>query len=117
MASSEKVIVLELNERGEYQRILAGQPQTFGMRSGRVYVEPGQSCGLHSTKHHEELLVFLSGQGLLLIGEQDSHEVGEGKVCYIPPYTDHDVKNTGSEPLIYIYCVAPTGEKPTTQEL
>ena len=111
MASSEKVLVLELNDRSEYQRILAGQPQTFGMRSGRVYIEPRQSCGQHSTKHHEELLVFLSGQGLLLIGEHDSHEVGEGKISYIPPYTIHDVKNTGKKPLIYIYCVAPTSEK------
>jgi mannose-6-phosphate isomerase-like protein (cupin superfamily) len=111
MASSEKVLVIELNDKAEYQRILEGQPQTRGMRSGRVYINAGQSCGQHSTKHHEELLVFLSGQGLLLIGEQDSHKVGEGKVCYIPPYTDHDVKNTGSKPLIYIYCVAPAGEK------
>lgn len=107
MASSAKVIITELNRKGEYQRLLAGQPQTCGMRSGRVYIEPGQSCGQHSTKDYEELLVFLSGQGLLLIGEQDSHQVGKGKVCYIPPHTDHDVKNPGTEPLIYIYCVAP----------
>jgi mannose-6-phosphate isomerase-like protein (cupin superfamily) len=112
MATSEKVLVIELNDKTEYQRILEGQPQTCGMRSGRVYINPGQSCGRHSTKHHEELLVFLSGRGLLLIGEEDSHKVGEGIVCYIPPYTDHDVKNTGTEPLIYIYCVAPAGEKP-----
>jgi len=116
MASSEKVIVTELNDKGEYQRLLAGQPQTFGMRSGRVYIEPGQSCGQHSTKHHEELLIFLSGKGLLLIGEQNSYEVGEGKICYIPPYTDHDVKNTSKDPLIYIYCVAPTSEEPGEQE-
>ena len=104
---SEKVLIIELNDKAEYQRILEGQPQTFGMRSGRVYIDPGQSCGRHSTKNHEELLVFLSGRGLLLTGEEDSHKVGEGKVCYIPPHTVHDVKNTGTEPLIYIYCVAP----------
>ena len=112
MTSSEKVIMIELNEKGEYQRILEGRPQTCGMRSGRVYIEPGQSCGRHSTKQHEELLVFLSGRGLLLIGEQDSFQVGEGKVCYIPPYTDHDVKNIGTGPLTYIYCVAPTNKEP-----
>jgi mannose-6-phosphate isomerase-like protein (cupin superfamily) len=111
MASSEKVLIIELNDKAEYQRILEGQPQTFGMRSGRVYINPGQSCGRHSTKNHEELLVFLSGRGLLLIGEEDSHNVGEGKVCYIPPHTDHDVKNTGTEPLIYIYCVAPANSE------
>lgn len=108
---SEKVLIIELNEKPEYQRILKGQPQTFGMRSGRVHIPPGQSCGIHSTKHHEELLVFLSGNGMLLIGEQHSFQVGRGKVSYIPPNTVHDVKNTGKEPLTYIYCVAPASSE------
>lgn len=107
MASSEGVLVIDLNETAEYQRLLDGQPQTRGMRSGRIYLQPGASCGQHSTEHHEELLVFLSGQGLLLIGKKKSFQVGQGKVCYIPPNTVHDIKNTGTEPLIYIYCVAP----------
>ncbi|MGB2809484.1 MAG: cupin domain-containing protein [Sedimentisphaerales bacterium] len=108
---SEKVLIIELNDKAEYQRILQGQPQTCGMRSGRVYIDPGQSCGQHSTKNHEELLVFLSGRGMLLIGEQDSFQVCQGKVCYIPPNTVHDVKNNGTEPLIYIYCVAPANSE------
>jgi mannose-6-phosphate isomerase-like protein (cupin superfamily) len=44
----------------------------------------------------------------LMIGEEDSYQVGPGKVSYIPPHTAHDVKNTGTEPLVYVYCVAPT---------
>ena len=107
MEQSKKVLVIELDKSSEFQRLLGGQPQTHGMRSGRVYLPPGQACGQHSTKNREELLVFLSGQGELMIGEEDSYQVGPGKVSYIPPHTAHDVKNTGSEPLIYIYCVAP----------
>ncbi len=107
MTSSEKVLVVDLNNKPEYQRLLAGRPQTCGMRSGSVYLIPDQACGRHSTKDREELLVFLSGRGELLIGEDDSFEVGQGKVSYIPPNTIHDVKNTGTEPLVYIYCVAP----------
>lgn len=107
MGSETTVFTLELNDQPEYQRILEGRPQTHGMRSGRVYLEPGAACGQHSTKHHEELLVFLTGQGQLQIGQSESFEVGAGKVAYIPPETAHDVKNTGSGPLAYIYCVAP----------
>jgi len=107
MASSEKVLVIDLKESPEYQKLLDSQSQTCGMRSGRVYLQPDQNCGEHSTKNHEELLVFLSGQGTLLIGQEISFQVGQGKVCYIPPNTVHDVKNGGAEPLIYIYCVAP----------
>ena len=107
MAASQKVLVVSLNDRPEYQRILEGQPQTHGMRSGRVYLKPGEACGQHSTKNQEELLVFLAGRGELLIGGSDRFEVGAGKTVYIPPETLHDVHNTGSEPLRYIYCVAP----------
>ena len=119
MASPQGAFTLELNDQPEYQRILEGKPQTHGMRSGRVYLEPGKACGQHSTKNHEELLVFLAGQGELLIGGPDPkgryapgarHPVGVGKVAYIPPETLHDVSNTGLEPLIYVYCVAPAGQ-------
>jgi mannose-6-phosphate isomerase-like protein (cupin superfamily) len=105
---SGKVLVIDLTDKGEYQPLLNGVPQTLGMRSGRVYLKPDEECGLHSTKEHEETLVFLSGKGTALIGEKgDTIEVGQGKVCYIPPNTFHNIKNTSSEPLIYIYCVAP----------
>lgn len=109
MTSSEKAFVLDLNDKPEYQRLLAGEPQTHGMRSGRVYLEAGKSCGQHSTKDHEELLVFLAGEGKVHIGDSDPLVVGSGKVAYIPPRTLHDVENTGSAPLAYIYCVAPVG--------
>jgi mannose-6-phosphate isomerase-like protein (cupin superfamily) len=107
MAASQKAFSLSLNDQPEYQRILEGTPQTCGMRSGRVYVEPGASCGEHSTKQHEELIVFLQGEGKVHIGGGDPLRVGAGKVAYIPPNTLHDVENTGSGPLAYIYCVAP----------
>ena len=107
MGSSEKVLITELNDQPEYQRILEGKPQTLGMRSGRVYLEPGAACGQRSTKQHEELLVFLAGQGELHIGDDDRFAVGAGKTAYIPPETLLDVRNTGAEPLAYIYCVAP----------
>jgi mannose-6-phosphate isomerase-like protein (cupin superfamily) len=111
MASSEKVQIIELKESPENQRILAGEPQTRGMRSGRVYLAPGKSCGQHSTKDREELLVFLAGSGELLIGDNEGYQVGQGKVAYIAPQTAHDVSNTGAEPLIYVYCVAPAADE------
>lgn len=106
MSQSEKVLVIDLSEQCECQKLLDGEPQTCGMRSGRVYLQPGEACGQHNTNHYEEMLVFLSGSGQLLISEENSFQVGKGKVSYIPPNTIHDVKNIGSEPLIYIYCVA-----------
>ena len=109
MASSERVLVIDLNKAHDNQKLLDGRPKTLGMRSGRVYLQPGQACGQHSTKDREELLVFLSGRGELLIAGQERFDVGAGKVSYIPPQTPHDVRNTGDKPLVYVYCVAPVG--------
>lgn len=111
MEFPEEVLVIDLNNRPENQKLLSGRPQTCGMRSGRVYLAPDQACGQHSTKDREEILVFLSGQGKLLIGEKESFDIGQGKVSYIPPNTNHNVKNTSSNPLIYIYCVAPVSDE------
>ena len=110
MASSQKVFIEKLNDNPEYQKLLSGEPQTCGMRSGRVYLKPGDECGQHSTKAHEELLVFLAGNGEAIIGGKEKYQVGVGKVSYIPPHTEHNIKNTGTEPLVYIYCVAPIKE-------
>ena len=113
MASAQAAIVVELNGKPEFQRILPGAPQTCGMKAGRVYLDAGNACGKHSTKENEEILVFLSGDGELLIGkEQQAIHVGAGSVAYIRPQTTHDVKNTGPSPLTYIYCVAPAGADP-----
>ena len=107
--SSSKAIVIELNDENGYQRLLGGEPQTCGMRSGKVFLSPSENCGQHSTRGNEEMLVFLSGKGTAIIAEE-VYEVDRGRVIYIPPQTSHDIKNTGAEPLVYVYCVAPANK-------
>jgi len=103
--------VIDLEKSDEYQPLLTGVPQTCGMRSGRVHLKKGEYCGEHSTNAHEEILVFLSGKGQSLIGEEKKPmDVGQGKVIYIPPHTIHNIYNPDDEPLVYIYCVAPIAE-------
>lgn len=104
--------VTVINDEKNYQRLIPGAPTTFGMKSGRVYLEPGYDCGVHSTENKEEQLVFLRGRGIAEIGNEKL-EVGAGKICYIPPQTEHNIINTGNEPLVYIFCVAPVAD---TQE-
>jgi mannose-6-phosphate isomerase-like protein (cupin superfamily) len=105
---TQKPFTITLKETEEYQPLLEGKPQTRGMRSGRVFLKPNESCGEHTTGDHEEQLVFFAGQGTAYWGpEKNAYEVGVGKIIYIPPHTLHDIHNTGNEPLVYIYCVAP----------
>ena len=109
---SSRLLIMVLTEAAENQPLLRGAPQTCGMRSGRVYLKPGESCGEHSTGDREEQLVFFAGKGIAYSGpEKTPHQVGVGKLLYIPPQTIHNIHNDGNEPLVYIYCVTPVIEE------
>jgi quercetin dioxygenase-like cupin family protein len=87
--------------------LLRGVPQTGGMRSGFVRLKPGQSVGWHTTGQNEESLVILRGKGDALIEGQPNRAFSAPGFVYIPPVTPHNVSNTGSEILEYVYVVAP----------
>lgn len=106
---SKKAFVTEINSEKEYQRLIPGAPATFGLKSGRVYLEPGADCGQHNTENKEEQLIFLAGSGIAYVGPEQL-PVGAGKICYIPPQTEHNIVNTGSEPMIYIFTTSPTDQ-------
>ena len=102
--------VIRLDPAGaDHLPILGGPPESVSMRSGLVILAPGNSVGLHSTKDFEELLIVLEGQGELQITAQDSLALGAGVAAYCPPQTEHNVLNTGTVPLRYVYVVAKAG--------
>ncbi len=87
--------------------VLTGAPQTTGMRSGFVRLNPGQTVGWHTTGKNEEALVVLHGKGNALVDGQPALPFAAPALVYIPPATRHNVENTGSDPLEYEYVVAP----------
>ncbi len=88
--------------------LLRGEPQTRGMRSGLVRLNPGATVGWHTTGKYEEALVIIRGQGEALIDGQPKQTFVAPAFAYIPPATRHNVSNTGKELLEYVYVVAPT---------
>ena len=100
-----KVIPLP-NGQEPYTKILGGPPETTCLKSGCVIIEPGKSVGKHSTNGYEELIVPLEGEGELRVDGMEPLAVRTGQVLYTPPQTAHDVFNTGTQPLKYIYVVA-----------
>jgi quercetin dioxygenase-like cupin family protein len=90
----------------DYVPILGGPPETATMRSGAVVLLPGQSVGKHSTGDYEEAIVVLAGSGELRLSDGSTYELAGHSVAYCPPATEHDVANTGAEPLRYVYIVA-----------
>jgi quercetin dioxygenase-like cupin family protein len=90
----------------EYTRLLNGPPETLTMRSGAVVLMPGQSVGRHSTEDYEEAIVTLSGRGELRLADGSSFAIRPYVLAYCPPDTVHEVVNTGTEPLRYVFLVA-----------
>ncbi len=90
--------------------LLAGPPETVTMKSGLVILQPGQSVGKHSTGSHEELLVILEGRATMRFTDGTRLEVDPDHILYCPPQTEHDVTNTGSGLLRYVYIVASAKE-------
>ena len=90
----------------EYVPVLSGPPETITMRSGSVVLLPSKDVGQHSTGNNEEALVVLAGSGEMRMASGVTLKLKPYVVAYCPPDTEHNVFNTGSEPLRYVYIVA-----------
>lgn len=95
----------------EERPLLQGVPQTAGMRSGYVRLQPGATVGWHTTGKNEESLVILRGQGEAFIDGQATQPFVAPAFVYISPATRHNVQNTGTEALEYVYVVAPAKQQ------
>lgn len=87
-------------------RVLSGPPETVTMRSGSVVLLPVKSVGTHSTGDYEEAVIVLAGNGEMRVTGGPVLKLKPYVVAYCPPGTEHDVVNTGSDPLRYVYVVA-----------
>jgi len=99
--------VFPLPDEAEGHIELLDRTKSVVMRSGFVSLQSGESVGVHSTGRCEELILVLRGRGEVEAEGFGRMEVRASCAVYIPPYTSHDVINTGTEPLRYVYVVAP----------
>jgi mannose-6-phosphate isomerase-like protein (cupin superfamily) len=102
--------VLTLPNDGSGYRSIVKPPRAVTMRSGLVRLEPGRDVGLHSTEGNEEILVVLEGQGSVELEGIGQAKISGGQVAYVPPRTRHNVLNTGTDPLRYIYVISRAPE-------
>ena len=100
-----KVVALDPGD-ASYLLLLGGPPETASMRSGLVTLAPGKAIGRHDTETYEEMLVPLAGEGELRLAGQAPIRIHPGMITYAPAHTEHDVVNTGSGTLRYIFIVA-----------
>jgi len=101
-----KLIKLESTEK--YQRLVSKELGSCGIKSGHVILKPGENVGEHTTNDREEVIIVLKGKGEAIIGKDEIFNIESNIVLYIPPKTLHDIKNTGSHPLEYIFVTSLT---------
>jgi mannose-6-phosphate isomerase-like protein (cupin superfamily) len=99
-----KAIPLEPGEQS-YFLLLKGPPETKSLRSGLVTLAPGKSIGVHNSGVNEEILVPLEGEGELRFPDRTVH-IRPGLITYAPAHSEHDVINTGTTRLRYIFITA-----------
>ena len=63
---------------------------------------------LHKHRENEEVYVFMSGQGQMLV-DGDAIDVGEGCVVRVAPAGVRSWRNTTEEPLVYLVIQAKAG--------
>lgn len=100
-----KVITLQSSGK-DVSPVLAGPPESVTMKSGLVVLAPGKSVGKHSTEQNEELLIVFEGQGEMSFKGGAKLPVKANTAVYCPPQTEHNVTNTGTGLLRYVYIVA-----------
>lgn len=64
---------------------------------------------LHIHSDAEELVVLTQGAGTATIGEE-THQVSQGDVLYIPPGVEHEVSNASDGLLGVLFINIPTGD-------
>lgn len=98
---------IKLSGAEKFTRLLSGVPATAGMKSGYVTLKPGENVGAHSTHGREEAIILLEGTAAVYSGQRLEFTAEAPGLVYIPPETEHDIRNGSAGVLRYVYVVAP----------
>jgi len=101
-----KAFAAQLKSTQRFTRLLGDSSKIKGLRSGLVTLKPRESIGEHKTEKKEEVIVILKGSALIHYGKNRKIKAPQNTFVYIPPETVHNVTNSGSSKLRYLYVTA-----------
>jgi len=73
----------------------------------QVTLEPGSVSERHAHAHSEQIWIVERGEGLLLLGNEQSEVLRAGDIVRTPAQEIHGVENSGTEPLVYLAVTVP----------
>lgn len=104
--SRKMPFVADLPSNGEKYVPVLNRENAAVLKSGVVTLQPGESIGSHNTEDKEELILILEGEGTVVTEQNGALPIVQGQLAFNPPDTEHNVVNSGSGLLRYIYIVA-----------
>ena len=113
------MLIQKLNDRPEFvagdstllRELLHPDKQAIALRYSLAHaiVPPGQTSISHSLST-SEVYYILSGTGEMHIGDE-TEAIEPGDAIYIPPNAKQFVRNSGTEPLVFICMVDPAWQE------
>ena len=104
-----------VNERGDgqvsYLTLAPGQFGSTNLAITWVECAPGSQQPLHSHANSEQVYVIVSGQGTMLIDDEEQ-TVGPGDTIFIPPGSRHAIRNDSGTELVFATAASPPFEEP-----
>ena len=98
-----------VNERGgQSAHLLLAKGQFGSQHLAITWVDcpPGTQQPLHRHPDLEQVYVIVRGRGTMLVGAE-RRVVEEGTLVFVPPGTDHAIRNDGTEHLSYVSATSP----------
>ena len=72
-----------------------------------VTMEPGSVSERHAHKGSEQIWIVERGEGILLLGDEQTEVLRAGDIVRTPAGETHGVANKGKEPFVYLSVTTP----------
>lgn len=114
LVNREAVAAFTTKDGSTIREILAPRNSGVARQSlAEATLEPGAATQAHFHPQTEELYYLLRGAGEMAI-EGERRPVGVGDAIAILPGQKHQIRNTGTESLVFLCCCVPAYEDADT---
>ncbi|MGI6084429.1 MAG: cupin domain-containing protein [Acetivibrionales bacterium] len=103
---------------GRNSKLVASENEmgTEGFAAGFHLMEPGGRSSMHVHENEQESMFFYSGYGECTVGDEE-YKIEPETVLLAPKGIPHQIRNTGTEPLKFVWIYCPPLPEHFSQEL
>lgn len=102
----DQALIHERGGQSSYLLLGAGQFETRNLAVTWVDCPPGSWQPLHQHHAQEQVYVIIRGCGVMTVGDEEL-ELGAGTLVFVPPATQHTIRNESNEMMSYVSATSP----------